>query len=808
MPINLDTIRSLNANKTYYLSNSTGEIKEAGGWQKFKCFFHFGDGREKATKLVKAVKTALLEASGKISDTNLDTSIQNFNRTRSRFFSVSGHAITELAANFTVANAEDIARSQAGQIAKHPLNVALKDVRSLLRLETGGLDDVMEVLKRAAKPLIDHPPMKTDAAGRQVLDEDAFKTELAKALDDAEQTIVDVSKAGPTGRARFDAAVRDEMFETLYGPDGKRNDKDVSAMGTIADIRFNKVMANVILMRLPGVSEDVLAARVRTLIDECGEDPDMLDSIEFNARRFLVTGDSKLRPPDDIAKRVAACRSTLREMLAVAESNRAMHAAVKDMSIGLAGVVLPKGLCAKVIEEAKAVDLAPFENLDETSSDIAIHNAVMALNKAVNNVIKKSGATDALYGADEHQAFFAFVECAIISRLPKASLRGISAALATPIAAKLTDFYRGCGAERYKLPKNDLPRGVNEEVKEQFRMLGSFIDQLKAYTERALGREVVTNIKIEDAEKVPEDNFYAGDILDGVQNESVEVVAEKREVFLNKRVVKGQGKVAETMRGLFADMIGPAPFDPADKAFGKITGNASKMTNRNIMRSAKMVMDGNLKETQLFKDIDRGMEVTLDGVGTLSKDFNTALDQIACFVTGKADAKFETLDDVSKKKAAIVIGFLGQESDKAVVDGCAYALDPRGDTAAIVFGGRQDKDKKVYNLRLGKDGHLYMNLQLVAYRAYMADKNANMIQSKGGITIKAGIDYNISPQEMNRLLKLDLASYDDSGAAEEFSAEGEKVINENRIDKMYDKIPEDYKIAARCVTYYEVDAQD
>ncbi|MBO7620366.1 MAG: hypothetical protein J6T06_07645, partial [Victivallales bacterium] len=74
MPINLDTIRWLNVNKTYYLSNSTGEIKEAGGWQKFKCFFGVGDGREKAAKLVNAVKSALLEASDKITDTNLDTS--------------------------------------------------------------------------------------------------------------------------------------------------------------------------------------------------------------------------------------------------------------------------------------------------------------------------------------------------------------------------------------------------------------------------------------------------------------------------------------------------------------------------------------------------------------------------------------------------------------------------------------------------------------------------------------------------------------------------------------------------------------
>ena len=39
MALNIDTIRSLDANKTYYLANSTGQIKEAGAWQRFKCFF-------------------------------------------------------------------------------------------------------------------------------------------------------------------------------------------------------------------------------------------------------------------------------------------------------------------------------------------------------------------------------------------------------------------------------------------------------------------------------------------------------------------------------------------------------------------------------------------------------------------------------------------------------------------------------------------------------------------------------------------------------------------------------------------------
>lgn len=47
MKINSESILTLDANKNYYIANSTGEIKEAGLWQRFKCFFGVGDGRAK-----------------------------------------------------------------------------------------------------------------------------------------------------------------------------------------------------------------------------------------------------------------------------------------------------------------------------------------------------------------------------------------------------------------------------------------------------------------------------------------------------------------------------------------------------------------------------------------------------------------------------------------------------------------------------------------------------------------------------------------------------------------------------------------
>ena len=54
MKITTTMLTQLRADKSYYLSNTTGTIKETGLWQWFKCFTGLGDGREKAKRLADA----------------------------------------------------------------------------------------------------------------------------------------------------------------------------------------------------------------------------------------------------------------------------------------------------------------------------------------------------------------------------------------------------------------------------------------------------------------------------------------------------------------------------------------------------------------------------------------------------------------------------------------------------------------------------------------------------------------------------------------------------------------------------------
>ena len=55
--LNLDTIRNLDASKTYFLSSTTGQIKEASLWMRFKCAIGVQSARQKVNSLVDAVRT-------------------------------------------------------------------------------------------------------------------------------------------------------------------------------------------------------------------------------------------------------------------------------------------------------------------------------------------------------------------------------------------------------------------------------------------------------------------------------------------------------------------------------------------------------------------------------------------------------------------------------------------------------------------------------------------------------------------------------------------------------------------------------
>jgi len=114
MKINATTLQNLNANESYYLSSTTGEIKQAGWIQKLKCFFGIGDGRAKAAALAERVKEALLADGAIESEAELDGEIAGLNTNRS----LSGSDLARIAMRFRTSHAEAVGRADARRSAE------------------------------------------------------------------------------------------------------------------------------------------------------------------------------------------------------------------------------------------------------------------------------------------------------------------------------------------------------------------------------------------------------------------------------------------------------------------------------------------------------------------------------------------------------------------------------------------------------------------------------------------------------------------------------------------------------------------
>ena len=118
MKINSENILTLDANKNYYIANSTGEIKEAGLWQRFKCFFGVGDGRAKVQKLAEQVKAALLADGGVNSEDKLDAEMGRLDLTSS----LSGASLKAIPTRFRADHADNVARADVGRLVEAKVN--------------------------------------------------------------------------------------------------------------------------------------------------------------------------------------------------------------------------------------------------------------------------------------------------------------------------------------------------------------------------------------------------------------------------------------------------------------------------------------------------------------------------------------------------------------------------------------------------------------------------------------------------------------------------------------------------------------
>ena len=783
MAISLDSIRALDTNKEYYLANSTGEIKEATLWQKIKCLTGLGDGRTKAARLAAEIKAALLASAGRAQDNALNESMRTLNLKRS----LSGRTIKSIARTFSMGNADRIASVDAARVSETLVRSSMSTLRSCLRMERGeNRPDVVEVLRRAAKPLIDNPPKKEGDDGRMVLDEDAFTTSLKAALETVEGIVVRVSGSARLGHPKFDAAFRDHIFKTLYDANGVRNEKTIDDLLLPADVRCAYVQAKAREMRRNAVEPEGTAECIRRGVEVCDGDPDALDALGENAVRFLFDGSGRLRSSEDVERRVGNLKKNVGEMKR-ASGDIATFMAGKSMLAGLGGKVLSEGAISAMIEAAKAVNLSALLALRTASDAVSTHRAVLMLKKAVDGILAQACGSSGLDGQDEITPCRRFILATILNRMEMKDLRAAARALESPAAVSLGLFYSDISVEQQRLPQNDLKLAVRNAAGELAGALLGYMGEVNTAIQDALG--VPRNPMSMIGTALNMRNPSARVIADEIVAEAKTIVAERREKFLHT-VVKGDSAAAKLFRKAFSDFIGPEPNDPAELVSSSIARIAKAMLIHTILTNVPLILSG--KESAFSKDCSRDMKFRLGGM-PIGNNVGGAMDRVAQFVSGDKSKKFGTLDKAGKNKAAIVMGMLSQFAANALYIGTAILLDPKHDRAIFMLGGGVDWQFD-FNVQMEDDGTVTLQFACFIRNVQFLHKG-DLIESKKGAELKGKYEFSISGEEMDRLGALDFAALD---LGEFTRIAGDPQVVENRYDKASEKIPKEFMINADC----------
>ena len=223
--INVDTLSNLKFDGQYYLSKS-GDVKEASGWMRFKCWLGCSGARQKVANLINTVKEALLESAGMekgAQDAKLEEEIGTIKRDRM----VSGTDLQKLAKTFNAAHTNEVAKKTAERIiaAKATELAAAKQGSHHLGNESrAGLRKLIEHCLKRHKT--DSVPIAKGAdsewrLNRGVFDS-ALDTTLAYVSMEIDSILKGMKKELGDRPLVLDEKRAQKIIDELYTPDGKR----------------------------------------------------------------------------------------------------------------------------------------------------------------------------------------------------------------------------------------------------------------------------------------------------------------------------------------------------------------------------------------------------------------------------------------------------------------------------------------------------------------------------------------------------------------------------------------------------------
>lgn len=246
-----------------------------------------------------------------------------------------------------------------------------------------------------------------------------------------------------------------------------------------------------------------------------------------------------------------------------------------------------------------------------------------------------------------------------------------------------------------------------------------------------------------------------------------------------RKVVGGDGEVAQMARGLLERKLEGETKDPREVIFGEAARNTKVLLLRSVLKDLKDIAKG---KDGMFASVDYNRcTVELKGIGPVSRfDSTVACDQFARFVTGRADAKYRKLSASEKKKADLVMAMAAQSSQNALVNGISAMMHRKGTGIGFFPVAQGGGDQQVWkvNIEFADNGDLKVSLGAdFKVKTVIHDDNCATMCNPGS-KVKYSAEYTFTAKELERISQTDFKNFS--------SIELDKRIMLEKPDNMYE----------------------
>ena len=427
--VTLADISRLNANKTYFLSSTTGRIKEASIFMKIKCALGICGAKEKVANLIEAVKTTLLRDAGKSADEQLDLDIK---RDIDRGSNIKGSALQSLARKFRTANSDSFVRREAVRMANNEAMQGFQFTHQKV-LTSGDEKDVKQIFDHAFKPLIQGNLPTCVGQGHAVLDAVDFGEQLKEKREEVVELLGEIGSNARLGNPMIDRHYAYHIIKTLFNEDGTRNEKTVDDLMSRDEAFAHKLfdcddhLRNLNTSVHRKITEDGgdPVAYARKIRERCGGDKDVEDVVEWGLRSICMDDIGDLRDEQEVFDRIDAIKSNFAEAREVAKTFPGFMAEFTAAMYGLNGGALPEGTLRSMAVAVERADFSKIAKLNSFSDSGAILQAIDQLRHTAEPIADVSKYKAGVIDTVDYNAYRKIVEAMAVLKAGPAALARI-----------------------------------------------------------------------------------------------------------------------------------------------------------------------------------------------------------------------------------------------------------------------------------------------------------------------------------------------------------------------------------------------